>query len=231
MLDIKDLRRQTAASQQQEFEEAAHQHFERALVGLRQGRKQTRVMRMRLDPIFCSEKQLEVTLAGVAHRVFEMCAQLEPELLSWTNWVGSREEGSRESGFDIVFSWPKADRQQELINNTEANGEIARKISMAMKDGLASVQQRVARIQSDALEKCSKRAKACHSSASIMDLEPYLDFAYPKESPEHVEMELTPECLGPVAATIFAAYAEGKPILQSRGNLGRYSWHDLIVHW
>lgn len=210
---------------------AADNRFVEVIDGLRLAYQQVRCLRMVSgDGSFTAKGRTQVTLHGAALLLWGLCKPLAPQLWAFREWVGSQDSGRHETGYYMLVNWPDEAKRQELLEKQAGNAQI-REICAAFTAGLAVAERRVETTLKAVQGVCEKRAAEDWTWASVMELAPGKDFAYPSDYPEHGGPGLQPEWLGPAAAKVFAALAEDKPRLRHRNEHAgdTKSYYDIVL--
>jgi len=228
MIDRNALRAQSDASAKREAVTSARAQFFKALDGLRLGYKQTTILRLFKDGgHYVEEGTTSIKLAGMAAEVWKMATPLSPELRPFSEWHGSRDSGHTVQGIDITFDWPDINKQEELRRRISEPG--LKEICDAIITGIHYSGERAQAAISMMQTKCEARARGGFDSASVMTLQPLIDFSYPAGSNEY-GTKVQPEWLGLAAMIVWKGLAKDNPTLEPVG-AGRSSYYNIVVAW
>ncbi len=229
MLDRSKLQRQSAASTQQHLQELGQEQFLRVIDGLRLAHQQIHVLRLSEGTGYSRVGTTQVSLLGVADEVWRLCQPLSPELRAFNDWVGSRESGHTDRGYDMLVSFPNAAVREALLGQIDPPKLII-DICCALTAGLTRAEQRATTVLAEVAGKCDAQSREHRTSASVMMLKPREDFSYPADHPAHGGPKLKPEWLGPAAKQVFKELACDEPTLVPRGS-GLESYYDIVLSW
>lgn len=209
--------------------DVAAELFLRVIDGLRLGHKLIHPLRLKRGTFEIVGKT-RVKLLGADAVLWDLCAPLDPELRPYDIWVGGQDDGHPEDGYDLFVGWPDEAKQQELLGKRSESAHMG-EICDAFTAGLTAIGKRVKQVLAAVQGTCEARSTDGWKWASVMELAPLRDFAYPVEHPKHGGPALQAEWLGPAAAQVFAALAADKPVLRSRDHKGGRCYHDIALTW
>lgn len=229
MLDRSKLRSQSAASTEQHLQALGQEQFLRVTDGLRLGHQQIQVMRLTAGTGYTAVGTTRVQLLGVAEVVWRLCQPLSPSLVAFSKWVGGREDGHNETGYDLLVSFPNAEVREALLATIDPPPTTI-EICCAFTAGLARAEQTARTVLAEVAEKCDAASRGHKTSAAVMTLVPREDFSYPADHPAYGGPNLKPEWLGPAAAQVFKELASDEPTLVPRGK-GPDTYYDIVLSW